>query len=304
MVTALVSLLLGAGASTAPLPPIWSVSVSDDQVRALAVRPGSGELVVAMKSGVIQIHDTRTGKLLRTSRVGAEVRPGAVWSEDRLILLAAGGSVLQGPDLSFSRSLDPHLPAGKPRLSTCGRWMLVGDALVSTYGDGKTKPLNLPRGGYVRSISRDGALVLYSRPRSGGFDIHCNFPIGVFSTSERRVRWERTWPHGWVESFVFSPDGRRIAVGSVDRYATILVDARDMRKLGVLERMPSEAVWSPSGRWIVNRTFFFDAYLGDTRTMVTRTLGRNHVKDAAFDEGAGLAIAAQDDRVWAVRLPR
>jgi len=262
---------------------------------SLAFAPDGSALAVGEWDGAVRLRDPSTGRVLRTfSGHSTPVRGLAFLPDGRT--LAAGASdgrvvlwdVATGRESSrFDRGL--RYPVNGMAVSADGRYLAaaggLGAGAVSLWdlGSGRpvSPPLNAAGGEPVAFVPGRAVLAARGKSLASGVDL-----IDLASGRALTVV-----PAAWVRGLAVSPDGRFVAAGGDEGFATVWEAATGRRVAGFAGHR-----YRP-GPWDRLREAAADFGLGRHRF-------ENVVWSVAFSpDGARLASAGQDGAVWLWEVP-
>ncbi|MDX2147605.1 MAG: protein kinase [Planctomycetota bacterium] len=207
-------------------------------IRAVAIAPDGSTVVAGAERGRLRCYDAATGRTLWQSE--------PVAGEDvTALLVLPGGRVLSGSSSGAVRLFNAQSP-NPPLAALPGRGAAI-DGLIPTP-DGSGVLCVVPGTG-----RHDGQVDRKPAPEAARPD----FGLSVRAVDDLRLLVHRPMPDEPPSAAAFSPDGARLAYGTVAG-RVVLADAATLRDVGEIARVPEQVralCWSADG----SRLFSGDA---------------------------------------------
>ena len=233
------------------LVPLWTVRVPHG-VHVMTFDSARDEVVCASFDGYIATFSAGSGSAKRSATTGPNgTGEGINWtvfrlngrSDDSFTLQTHGGARLNLTTLT----LGPSFVNGDSRqilaLSPDGGWFSSNGEV--RFAGHSSYAYKIPSGAQV-ALGPYMQHFVTSKWQSKGTD------FTAYRGTDGEVAAQFTWPSSNVRNMKFSPDGRYFTFFDNNRFAHILFDGKTFTKVGVIEGMPVELVFSSDAEWAVN----------------------------------------------------
>jgi WD40 repeat protein len=134
--------------------------------------------------------------------------------------------------------------------------------------------------------------------------------VGRVALSDASMRWRRRPPSltGGATSLAVAPDGRTLAVGSMDHQVLLLdpADGTELSEHVLHQGAVTRLAWSPEGRWLASASDVGSVSISAADGAIVSRLSHHRARVLRFDPRSGALLIdgpAGDLRAWSLAAP-